>query len=60
MSDVFWFLFVCVVDGKEVGRIQSKLLCQSILDLYLGEDPFDKKAKDVIQLNLASILKGSN
>ncbi|OAY66055.1 Fatty-acid-binding protein 1 [Ananas comosus] len=48
------------IDGKEVGRIQSKLLCQSILDLYLGEDPFDKKAKDVIQLNLASILKGSN
>nr|CAD1840469.1 unnamed protein product [Ananas comosus var. bracteatus] len=43
------------IDGKEVGRIQSKLLCRSILDLYLGEDPFDKKAKDVIQLNLAIV-----
>ncbi|XP_072958087.1 fatty-acid-binding protein 1 [Typha angustifolia] len=45
------------IDGKEVGNIQSKLLCQSILDLYFGEDPFDKRAKDDIQLNLASLLK---
>lgn len=46
-----------VVDGKEVGSIQSKLLCRSILDLYIGEEPFDKNAKEGIELNLASYLQ---
>lgn len=45
------------IDGKEIGRIQSRLLCRSILDLYFGEDPFDKNAKEDIQLGLASILQ---
>ncbi|CAL9134239.1 unnamed protein product, partial [Musa textilis] len=37
------------IGGKEVGEIQSKLLCKSVLDLYFGEDPFDKRAKEDIQ-----------
>ncbi|KAJ7972787.1 fatty-acid-binding protein 1 [Quillaja saponaria] len=45
------------IDGKDVGSIQSKLLCQSILDLYIGEEPFDKQAKKEIELNLASLQK---
>lgn len=45
------------IDGKDVGCIQSKLLCRSILDLYIGEDSFDKKAKEDIVLNLASLLQ---
>ncbi|OIW05011.1 hypothetical protein TanjilG_06423 [Lupinus angustifolius] len=45
------------IDGQEVGSIQSKVLCKSILDLYVGEDPFDKKAKEDIVLNLASHLQ---
>jgi hypothetical protein len=48
---------VCAVEGEEVGSIQSNLLCQSILDLYIGDDPFDKNAKYNIQENIASILK---
>ncbi|KAJ3674637.1 hypothetical protein LUZ60_005253 [Juncus effusus] len=48
------FVLQTKIDGKEVGRIQSKLLCKSILDLYLGDDPFDKRAKDEIQLNLTN------
>ncbi|KAF8664534.1 hypothetical protein HU200_054715 [Digitaria exilis] len=44
------------IGGEEVGSIQSKLLCRSILDLYIGEDPFDKNAKDNVQENIASIL----
>jgi hypothetical protein len=51
------FLLISVVDGKEVGSIQSKLLCQSILDLYIGEDPFDRKAKEDIEDNLASLIQ---
>lgn len=45
------------IDGKEVGSIQSKLLCRSILDLYIGEDAFDRQAKEDIELNLASLLQ---
>lgn len=46
-----------LVDGKEVGSIESKLLCKSILDLYIGEDPFDKKAKEDVKSSLASLLQ---
>ncbi|KAJ1433079.1 Chalcone isomerase [Sesbania bispinosa] len=45
------------IDGQEVGSIQSKLLCRSILDLYFGEESFDKQAKEEIELNMASYLQ---
>ncbi|KAI6674746.1 hypothetical protein NL676_002652 [Syzygium grande] len=45
------------IDGKEVGSIESKLLCRSILDLYIGEDPFDRQAREDVKLNLASLLQ---
>lgn len=45
------------IDGEEVGSIESKLLCRSILDLYVGEEPFDKHAKEEIELNIASYLQ---
>ncbi|XP_022864712.1 fatty-acid-binding protein 1-like isoform X1 [Olea europaea var. sylvestris] len=44
------------IDGVEVGSIESKLLCRSILDLYIGNEPFDRKAKEDVELNLASLL----
>ncbi|XP_043697823.1 fatty-acid-binding protein 1 [Telopea speciosissima] len=44
------------IDGKEVGSIQSKLLCRSLLDLYVGEDPFDRQAKENIEQKLASLV----
>ncbi|KAL6339798.1 hypothetical protein AAG906_034884 [Vitis piasezkii] len=44
-------------DGKEVGNIQSQLLCRSILDLYIGEDPFDRRAKEEVELKLVSLLQ---
>jgi hypothetical protein len=47
------------VDGKEVGNLQSALLCRSLFDLYIGDDPFDKHGKESIGLGLASLL-GSN
>ncbi|KAK4482272.1 hypothetical protein RD792_009424 [Penstemon davidsonii] len=45
------------IDGKEVGSIQSKLLCRSVLDLYIGSEPFDPKAKEDVEQNLAPLLK---
>lgn len=46
-----------IIDGKEVGSIQSQLLCRAILDLYIGEDPFDRQAKEDIRQALTSILQ---
>ncbi|GFP92296.1 fatty-acid-binding protein 1 [Phtheirospermum japonicum] len=45
-----------LIDGKEVGSIQSKLLCRSILDLYIGNEPFDQKAKEDVEMNLAALI----
>ncbi|KAL2320956.1 hypothetical protein Fmac_029925 [Flemingia macrophylla] len=45
-----------LIDGQEVGSIQSKLLCKSILDLYIGEGAFDKQAKEEIENNVATYL----
>lgn len=51
------FVFRMKIDGKETGTIQSKLLCQAVFDLYIGEDPFDRRAKEDFELGLASLLK---
>ncbi|KAL9677420.1 hypothetical protein QQ045_005649 [Rhodiola kirilowii] len=56
MSREKGYVLRTTIDGTEVGCIQSKLLCKSILDLYIGEDPFDKQAKEEIELEMASIL----
>ncbi|KAM0943653.1 putative chalcone isomerase [Dioscorea sansibarensis] len=45
------------IDGKEVGSIQSKLLCRSVLDLYIGDNPFDKLAKENVDRGLVSLLQ---
>ncbi|MBA0646715.1 hypothetical protein Goklo_014660 [Gossypium klotzschianum] len=51
------YVLKTIIDGKEIGSIESKLLCRSILDLYIGEDPFDRRAKDDVDLNVASLLQ---
>ncbi|KAF9607625.1 hypothetical protein IFM89_037553 [Coptis chinensis] len=45
------------IDGKELGNIQSNLLCRAVLDLYIGEDPLDARAKEDTDLNLASLIQ---
>lgn len=45
------------IDGQEVGSIQSKPLCRSIIDLYIGDEPFDHKAKEDVQKNLAHVVQ---
>ncbi|CDP02053.1 unnamed protein product [Coffea canephora] len=34
------------VMGEVVSNVQSELLCRACMYLYLGDDPFDKEAKD--------------
>ncbi|KAJ0246381.1 Fatty-acid-binding protein 1 [Hirschfeldia incana] len=43
------------IEGNQVGSVKSKLLCRSILDLYIGEEPFDKNAREDFLDNVASI-----
>ncbi|XP_020213397.1 fatty-acid-binding protein 1 [Cajanus cajan] len=45
-----------LINGQEVGSIQSKLLCKSILALYVGEEVFDEPAKEEIENNVATYL----
>ncbi|XP_010675166.2 fatty-acid-binding protein 1 [Beta vulgaris subsp. vulgaris] len=45
------------IDGEEIGSIQSKLLCQSVLDLYIGEDPFDEQAKKDVMHKLVTVFE---
>lgn len=47
------------IDGQEIGNIKSKLLCRSVLDLYIGNQPFDQKAKEEFELNLVSRLQNN-
>ncbi|KAL8143241.1 hypothetical protein V2J09_016273 [Rumex salicifolius] len=49
---------LCIkIDGTEVGSIQSKLLCKSLFDLYVGDDPFDHKAKEDVANQLKTFLE---
>ncbi|KAF8048590.1 hypothetical protein N665_2468s0006 [Sinapis alba] len=43
------------IEGNQVGSVKSKLLCRSILDLYIGEEPFDKNAREDFLDNVASL-----
>ncbi|XP_010468880.1 PREDICTED: fatty-acid-binding protein 1 [Camelina sativa] len=43
------------IEGDHVGSVKSQLLCRSILDLYIGEEPFDKNAKEDFLDNVASL-----
>lgn len=40
------FNLVNAVMGEVVSTVQSELLCRAYMYLYLGDDPFDKEAKE--------------
>ncbi|KAL2644004.1 hypothetical protein R1flu_011591 [Riccia fluitans] len=44
------------IDGREVGNVQSALLCRALFDLYLGDDAFDKPARETMGSNLTQLL----
>ncbi|KAM3205620.1 hypothetical protein P3L10_029030 [Capsicum annuum] len=51
------YILHTTIDGKKMGSsIQSKLLCRSILDLYIGDESFDHKSNEDVESNLASLL----
>jgi hypothetical protein len=44
------------INGEQVGSVESALVCRSLFDLYIGDDPFDKDAKKSIGSSMASLL----
>jgi hypothetical protein len=45
------------VGDIELGAVQSPLLCRAFFDLYIGEEPFDRKGKEEIGSRLASVVR---
>ncbi|KAG8384875.1 hypothetical protein BUALT_Bualt04G0163800 [Buddleja alternifolia] len=43
------------VKGEIVSTVESELLCRAFIYMYLGEDPFDKEAKEKFGTSLLSL-----
>ncbi|EYU44805.1 hypothetical protein ABFS82_08G006700 [Erythranthe guttata] len=43
------------VKGEIVSTVQSELLCRAYIYMYLGEDPFDKEAKEKFGASMLSL-----
>lgn len=41
--------------GEIVSKVESELLCGAYIYMYLGEDPFDKEAKDKFGTSMLSM-----
>lgn len=48
-------VLVTKIGGNEVGRVKSPLLCRAFFELYLGDEPFDKQAKESARTNFAEL-----
>lgn len=47
---------MCAVMDKVVSKVESELLCRAYVYMYLGDDPFDKDAKEKFGMSLLSLL----
>ena len=43
------------VMGGVISKVESELLCRAFIYLYLGDDPFDKDAKEKFGMFLLSL-----
>lgn len=51
--DMFFQWFA--VMGEVISKVESELLCRAYINMYLGDDPLDKDAKDKFGISLISI-----
>ncbi|MCO5602552.1 hypothetical protein L7F22_056685 [Adiantum nelumboides] len=49
-------ILTTTIDGKDLGSVQSPLLCRAFFDLYIGDEPFDSKGKEDVDLKLAALV----
>ncbi|KAL5976562.1 hypothetical protein ACLOJK_020895 [Asimina triloba] len=50
------FILQTRVKEEIVSTVESELLCRAYLHMYLGDDPFDKEAKERFGMSLLSLL----
>ncbi|KAK4360786.1 hypothetical protein RND71_019738 [Anisodus tanguticus] len=43
------------VKGEIVSKVESELLCRAFIYMYLGDDPFDKEAKEKFGASMLSL-----
>ncbi|XP_026390906.1 fatty-acid-binding protein 1-like [Papaver somniferum] len=49
------FILETKVKDEVVSKVQSELLCRAYVHMYLGDDPFDKEAKERFGMSLLSM-----
>lgn len=49
-----WVLLGAVI-GELVSNVESELLCRAYVNMHLGDDPFDKDAKEKFGMSLLSL-----
>ncbi|GMI86790.1 fatty-acid-binding protein 1 [Hibiscus trionum] len=49
------FVLETKVMGEVISKVESELLCRAYINLYLGDDPLDKDAKDKFGMSLISL-----
>ncbi|XP_077226634.1 chalcone isomerase-like protein 1 [Tasmannia lanceolata] len=50
------FILQTKVKGEVVSKVESELLCRAYFHMYLGDDPFDKEAKERFGVSMLSLL----
>lgn len=48
-------LYLNAVKGEIVSKVESELLCRAFIYMYLGDDPFDKEAKEKFGTSMLSL-----
>ncbi|PPD97239.1 hypothetical protein GOBAR_DD05742 [Gossypium barbadense] len=43
------------VMGEVISKVESELLCRAYINMYIGDDPLDKDAKDKFGISLISL-----
>ncbi|CAK9159160.1 unnamed protein product [Ilex paraguariensis] len=49
------FILQTKVKGEIVSTVESELLCRAYIHMYLGDDPFDKEAKENFGMSMLSL-----
>ncbi|XP_031283672.1 fatty-acid-binding protein 1-like [Pistacia vera] len=45
------------VKGELISRVESELLCRAYINMYLGDDPLDKEAKEKFGTSMLSLFE---
>ncbi|KAI5056858.1 hypothetical protein GOP47_0028676 [Adiantum capillus-veneris] len=49
-------ILTTTIGDKDLGSLQSPLLCRAFFNLYIGDEPFDTKGKEDVKSTLAALV----